>query len=292
MNLLAGLAEKIIHAVDKIIPFGKFERFTAGVCMATPFFLLVADLPSGADSFWMIAAACSVALLPFVIGAIEKISSDRVHKYFGLIITLSGAATLYVLYRLFTKVFELESRKSISAYVTMENSYYFGMLLSVAAMLFIASGVSFWEKKEKFSEGPWRSVVNIALGILLFGVIIVPCTTYPTLHLIIAMFFFVGCGVASALRKSKKDTRGVRVLHLILDVAPVGVMLLAMAVALAYEFELIAAKPVPALNLFGAESIALWITGLDFILVSLKREMNPAVSKGSDTGIEEAERHP
>jgi hypothetical protein len=277
MNPLPEFAEKIVKVVDKLIPFGKFERFTAGVCMAIPFFLLVADVGSGQAGIWMIAAACGVALFPFVIGAVEKITGENAHKYFGMIIILSGSAMLYIFYRLFTKVFELESRNSISAYVMMDDSYYFGMLLAIAAMLFIASGVVYWEKRREFKEGPWRSVINIILGVLLIGVIIIPCNTYPTLHLIIALLFFAGCGIATLFRKSKPEP-GTRLLHRVIDFAAVGVMLAAMAIAVAREYALISDKLFPSLNLFGAESIALWITGLDFILVSLKREVNPAVN--------------
>src|SRR5690242_4148677 len=43
-NWLKGRMEQVIIEGNHLSMFGKFERFTAGVCLAIPFFLLIADL--------------------------------------------------------------------------------------------------------------------------------------------------------------------------------------------------------------------------------------------------------
>jgi hypothetical protein len=43
-------------------------------------------------------------------------------------------------------------------------------------------------------------------------------------------------------------------------------------------------RPFNLFNLFGAESIALWIVGLDFILVSLKRQLGEAAKLENSKG--------
>lgn len=269
MNVVQS-TENLISRVKRTAPFGKFERFTAGFCMAIPFYLLVTDEAYANRDLWMLFVPILITLLPLTIPRLVSAIED--HKNYGMAITIGGGIVLFLLYLLFTDVFGLQSRESISAYVTMENSYIFGMLLAIAAMLFIASGVVYWNKKESFREGAWRSILNVALGVLLLGVIIFPVDKMYEAHMFFALTFFLGCGVASIRREAKPPKR---IQHRIFDFIPVAVMGFAMVVAFCHDLDLIGESWFSYINLFGAESIALWITGIDFILVSLKREMDP-----------------
>ena len=273
MNFVQSSDNDIVR-MDRSVPFGKFERFTAGFCMAIPFYLLVTDEVYTNRDLWMLAVPMLITLLPLSIPRL--ISGIDDHKNYGMAITLGGGVILYLLYLLFTEVFRLDSRESISAYVMMDNSYIFGMLLAIAAMLFIASGVVYWNRKEAFREGSWRSILNILLGVLLFGVIIFPVHKVYGVHMFFALAFFFGCGVASIRRETRPEKR---VQHRFFDFVPVAVMSFAMAVALGHDLDVVSESWFSYINLFGAESIALWITGIDFILVSLKREMGDQLDR-------------
>jgi hypothetical protein len=269
INKATNVAESIVTKVTEASPFGKFERITAGFCMAIPFFLLVCDQARDRNTPWLLAIPVGITLLPLCIPFIMRTRNGGNH---GMIITLSGSLLLFALYHLFTNVYEFESRPSISAYVQMDSAYIFGMVLAIAAMLFIANGVVYWNKQRTFLEGRWRSLLNVVLGFLLLGVITFPCTTMYTTHMIFAITFFLGCAVGTLGRGTSPEKR---VQHRFFDFAPVVVMGLAMLAHFGQEFGWFSGWPYSLVNLFGAESIALWITGLDFILVSLKRELNP-----------------
>jgi hypothetical protein len=271
MNLTT-VASSIVSRFEAFAPFGKFERITAGVCMAIPFFLMIVDPSGGTRNLWLLTIPFIIVVIPQLISV--KTNDGKNRKNDGLIITLVGAVVLFILYYVFTQVFEIQSKDSISAYVTMNGAHVFGMLLSIAAMLFMASGVVYWNKKPVFREGTWRSILNLILGFLLLGVVVFPCTTMPTLHGIVALFFFLGCAAGTLIRDAKE---GKKLQHKIVDYTPVLVMGFAMFSHFAVAGEWFGCSfcrwPFNLFNLFGAESIALWITGLDFILVSLKREL-------------------
>ena len=74
-------------------------------------------------------------------------------------------------------------RHSISNYVYMEHSYVFGMLLAIAAMLFIFNGAVYYKTEEHLHiswHGQWY---NIVLGLSLIGVICFPHEASPVPHL-------------------------------------------------------------------------------------------------------------
>jgi hypothetical protein len=263
--------ENVVAKVSNKAPFGKFERITAGFCMAIPFYLIVADQGNAA---WMLVFPILITLLPLIIPTLVRSVKDS--KNHGLVITLTGGALLFGLYILFTNGLGLQAKPSISAYVNMEDAYIFGMLLAIASMLFMASGAVFYEKKERadFLEGGWRSLINVLQGLLLLGVIIFPCDEKYTTHMVFAITFFLGCGLATLARPAKD---GKKLQHKLVDFLPVSMMLLAMVIHFGRElFGWFGSYPFTLVNLFGAESIALWVTGLDFILVSLKREIDPS----------------
>jgi hypothetical protein len=293
MNITT-VASKIVSKFEELAPFGKFERITAGVCMAIPFFLMIVDSSGSTRNLWLLTIPLLIVVLPQLIRV--KNNDDRKNrKNDGLIITLVGAVMLFILYYLFTQILKIESKTSISAYVTMNGAHVFGMLLSIAAMLFMASGVVYWNKKPVFREGTWRSILNLILGLLLLCVVIFPCTTMPTLHGIVALLFFIGCAAGTLIRDAKE---GKKLQHRLVDYIPVLVMAFAMfsyfAVANEWFNCAFCRRPFNLFNLFGAESIALWITGLDFILVSLKRELGDATeiqkSKTEDQTLEQFEK--
>jgi hypothetical protein len=118
-------------------------------------------------------------------------------------------------------------------------------------------------------------LVSFLQGILLLGVVTVPCDILETPHLVIALLFFVSCGLNTLARETKPEKQ---LQQRIVDFVPVIIMALAMLIHFAQGWAWLNWHPGPPLsniNLFGAECIALWITGLDFILVSLKKEMDP-----------------
>jgi hypothetical protein len=272
-TLLNSVADTLGASIDHRSVFAKFERFTAGFCMAIPFYLIVMDqVYKDGDLFLLflpLIITFAPLLIPVLVRAVES-------KNIGLWITLAGTITLLGLYFFFVE-HRTDVKGSISAYVRMENPQIFGMLLSIAAMLFLASGAVHAEKKRtmNFREGGWRSIVNVIQGIFLLGVVVIPCDTMKNLHLTIALIFFVSCGLSTLVRETKPAKR---TQQRIIDFVPVVIMAVAMLIHFAQGWCWLNWKPGPPwsrINLFGAESIALWITGIDFILVSLKGELDP-----------------
>ncbi|MBN1185796.1 MAG: hypothetical protein JXB49_26175 [Bacteroidales bacterium] len=111
-------------------------------------------------------------------------------------------------------------RPSISQYALMNNSYVFGMLLSIAAMLFIFNGAVYFnnQKYMHISEnGQWY---NVLLGLSLLGVIVFPCCNCcidpckqhlthccisRVAHFVFAGIFFIGNALVTAFFHKDKD---------------------------------------------------------------------------------------
>lgn len=90
-------------------------------------------------------------------------------------------------------------RPSISQYVYMPHSYVFGMLLSIAAMLFIFNGAVYFKNVNALNisiHGQWY---NVVLGLSLIGVICFPCNEYPIPHYTFAIIFFVGNALVTGI---------------------------------------------------------------------------------------------
>ena len=208
-----------------------------------------------------------IMILPLAIPLLVRFTKNP--KNYGMVITTAGGILLFGLYKLFIDLFQVEDMGSISAYVLIDNSHVFGMLLAIAAMLFIVNGAVYWNKKE-FAEGEWRSLLNVGLGIFLLLVVIFRFDKARTIHLIVAGIFFLGCAWGTIMRPAKKEKRGQQRFF---DFAPVAVMAIGMIGHFGHSS--LDFWPFSLFNLFGAESIALWITGLDFILLSLKKEIDP-----------------
>lgn len=98
-------------------------------------------------------------------------------------------------------------RKSISQYVYMTHSYVFGLLLMMAAMMFIFNGAVYFKGQEKrqlllSKTGKWY---NIALGLSLIGVVVFPCEQYEVTHTAFAILFFVGNAVVTGVFYQKRN---------------------------------------------------------------------------------------
>lgn len=262
--------EPLVKKAHDNIMFGKAERLAAGVCMGIPFFLLVGNNPDRALWYFPVLAIIFI-LLPYVIVRFIKRAVKAEHNY-GLFVTTLVGFVLVIFYLLFIQAWGYESLSSISLYVTMKDSYVFGLLLTTGAMLFMANGLFYWNDLVANKDGSkFRAINNFWLGLFLFGVVIFPCVSNIWLwfHYVFAVAFFGGCALASIFRsKGKHHTTK----HKIMDYSTAALMVGSFVVPLARAFHLIPGNTLPWINLFGAEAIGLWVIGVDFIMVSLDRE--------------------
>ena len=98
-----------------------------------------------------------------------------------------------------------EFRQSISNYVYMTHNYVFGMLLCVAAMLFIFNGAVYY-KSEQHMQISWHGQwYNVVLGLSLLCVISFPHVEYPIPHYIFAGIFFGGNALVTGIFYKDKD---------------------------------------------------------------------------------------
>ncbi len=98
-------------------------------------------------------------------------------------------------------------RESISNYVYMGNSHIFGLLLGVAAMLFIVNGVIYIKTqnlRDCKKQGKWY---NNVLGVCLLGVVLFPHEDQPFLHYFFAILFFAGSALVIALFNDKEHRK-------------------------------------------------------------------------------------
>ena len=275
MNVLQTVgdaAERVVNDAEELIPFGKAERITAGVCMGIPFFLLVAGIDHELRAWWWFTAlAIFFLVLPFLITYLARSLKVKKENH-GLYITLMFGAILTGLYLLFRKIFTIPSKESISAYVTIHDSFIFGALLSIGAMLFIANGLVYWDEHRNNIEvaGRRRGYINVILGIALQGVVLFPCNRLPGPHYFFAITFFVGCAIATVIR-NKGNNQQTKTKHKIMDYSIAGIMVTGFVLFFGKEFFNWSGWLVNWVDLFGAESVGLWVIGVDFILVSLKR---------------------
>jgi len=105
-------------------------------------------------------------------------------------------------------------RHSISDYAYMCDSYIFGMLLCMAAMLFIFNGAVYFRSRDKLQVSIHGTWYNAVLGICLLGVIIFPTKQFPNTHIVFAAIFYVGNALIIAIFHHKKN----RVVSIILGI--------------------------------------------------------------------------
>ncbi|MDC6387915.1 hypothetical protein PP182_04445 [Maribacter sp. PR1] len=104
-------------------------------------------------------------------------------------------------------------RDSISNYVFMERSYWFGSLLTLAGALFIFNGAQHLGVQQfaqiSKAESRFGKGYNIIFGLALFGVLFFDHENYTILHYVFAIIFFVGCALAMIVtRETPLNTWG------------------------------------------------------------------------------------
>lgn len=270
-NKVTDAVGKVFEKADQLVPFGKAERLAAGISMGIPFFLMVADICYEQRAWWWFPLlTVFFVTLPYgVINLAKLIKLKR--TYDGIYITVAFTIILTALYFIFTKWFKLVALNSISAYVEIRDAYIFGSLLIAAAALFIANGLVYWNENNKHTgvAGFWRPYGNVVLGVALTGVVHFPYMRTEFLHYFFAVTFFVGCGLATILRSRTK------IKHAATDYLTAGVMATGFIILGGKEWLNWSGPLADWVTIFGAESVGLWVIGVDFILVSLKRVPDP-----------------
>jgi hypothetical protein len=142
-------------------------------------------------------------------------------------------------------------RSSISDYAYMDRSYIFGMLLCIAAMLFIFNGAVYFYRQQSFemmTPGKWY---NVVLGVSLLIVILLPYREFICPHYIFAGIFFGFNAFVIGFFHQRKY----RVISRILAVATVA------GLGLHFLFK-------KEISLFWGEWLSLIVIGVHFILMA------------------------
>lgn len=151
-------------------------------------------------------------------------------------------------------------RPSISNYVYMDHSYLFGMLLCIAAMLFIFNGAVYY-KNEQYMHISWHGQwYNVVLGLSLIGVICFPHEQYLAPHFFFAGLFFLGNAVVTCAFYKDKDKR----LSITLSILTVA------AVPFAFAH---------VISLLVVEWISLVVIGIHFILSTIGMNQQVSINK-------------
>jgi len=160
-------------------------------------------------------------------------------------------------------------RKSISAYVDMTDSFIFGLLFGIAGMIFVLNGALYFrseledvrnpnlklditkKKYDKKRTGKWY---NLIFGIALIGIAIFPYNRdFWYLHYIFAIIFFFGSAIVIFFIHDSNDKWKSKVFAII---SVTGLIISFIDVSI--------------LPLFWAETIALIIISIHYILVSYR----------------------
>lgn len=144
-------------------------------------------------------------------------------------------------------------RSSISDYVYMPHSYVFGMLMCIAAMLFVFNGAVYYKNEQHMHiswHGQWY---NIVLGLSLIGVICFPYKAYGILHFSFAAIFFAGNAVVTGLFYKDKDKKK--------SIALAILTLAAIPFAIFHKISVLA-----------AEWVSLSVIGIHFVLTTLEMD--------------------
>ncbi len=150
-------------------------------------------------------------------------------------------------------------RGSISDYAYMSHSYLFGMLLCMAAMLFIFNGAVYFKNYVHFQLSAYGTGYNVILGLSLLGVILFPYGEHRVVHYASATLFFVGNAVVMGIFHKEKN-RVVSIILAILTVLFLGLWLLNYLAPSTHWLDW--------LTLFWAEWLSLTVIGIHFILES------------------------
>lgn len=151
-------------------------------------------------------------------------------------------------------------RPSISNYVYMSRSYIYGMLLCIAAMLFIFNGAVYYKNEQHLRiswHGQWY---NVVLGLSLIGVICFPHIEHPALHYFFAGVFFLGNAVVTGAFYKDKDRKK--------SLALAALTVIAFPLAFAHVISLLA-----------AEWLSLFVIGVHFILSTIDMDEPVTIAK-------------
>jgi hypothetical protein len=113
-------------------------------------------------------------------------------------------------------------RESISDYVYMSDSYIYGMLLCMAAMLFVFNGAVYFRNSSALGLQRAGSWYNVILGVSLLGIILFPDHQYVIVHYFFAGVFFLGNAVVIGFFHNTRD----RVISIVLAVVTVAAIAL------------------------------------------------------------------
>ena len=174
-------------------------------------------------------------------------------------------ALVCVLIPIILKLYDKDSphfRYSISKYAYMSNSYIYGMLMCMAAMLFIFNGAVYFKSEAQLlldKNGKWY---NVVLGVSLIGVILFPPVEKHLIHLIFGAIFFMGNAFVIGFFQKKN-----RIVGITLAVLTVVAFILSLAVGL--------------FTLLWAEWISLATIGIHFFLETKNAIMLNKVDRGA-----------
>lgn len=119
---------------------------------------------------------------------------------------------------------KLGFRISLSDYVYSSNSYVFGTLYCMAAMLFMFNGAVFFKSRRYLQAGNKGKWYNVLLGFFLLCVIFNPPHERPFWHYLFTILFFVGNIFVIAFWHTKKN----RAISIVLAALTVLALILAL----------------------------------------------------------------
>jgi hypothetical membrane protein len=147
-------------------------------------------------------------------------------------------------------------RESISDYVYSTTGYLFGMLLCVAAMLFLFNGVLYFKNQDTLtlsSRGKWY---NVILGLALLGVVCTPHRNATIPHYFFAAIFFLGNAVIIGIFHTSKE-RIKSIVMAILTVVLIGLSFF-----------------IDSITLLWSEWLSLSVIGIHLILESRSKQLD------------------
>jgi branched-subunit amino acid transport protein AzlD len=137
----------------------------------------------------------------------------------------------------------------------MWHSYVFGMLLSIASMLFVFNGAVYFRierEKSALNLSKYGKWYNVVLGLSLLMVVCLPWRQFGCYHFTFATIFFFGNAVVTGIFHQKRNGR----LSIVLAVLTVVALIIYML------------KLFPDFSLLAAEWISLTVVGIHFYLES------------------------
>jgi hypothetical protein len=232
--------------------------------MGIPFFLILSDSQDRIGFWSIVVGTLTIMAIPLLVSVaayrINGMATVR-NGILAFVVALLLVACLFYIWYL-TLPTDFKIRDSISSYVAMENAQIFGLLLTTASMLFIFNGAVYINKVPEGSSKKHGRWYNLVLGISLLGVVLFPCTNprLAVFHYSFAILFFAGGALVIAIFNDEA--------HRVISLIIAGVSLLSFAIYTVNSF-LLDSTALSSFSLFWAETVALWVIGIHYILESL-----------------------